>query len=386
MITRILFVDDEQRVLSGLRRILRGKFELELAEGAEQALEVLKDTEPFAVIVADMRMPGMDGAKLLSEVRRLYPDTVRMMLTGNSDLHTAIRAVNEGNIFQFLTKPCGTEELQKALEAGLEQYSLICAEREVLEETLSGCVTVLTEILSMVDPESFQSSDELKDLAGEVARKLGARRPWEVEMATMLAQLGRVTIPTEVLVRADSGCPLDSSEQSMISSIPTIGGGLIDEIPRLEGVADLVKRQAQDWSSRSDDAPPVGARIIRTLQDMVSMEGSGLTRKQALTYMDRESTAHDSKVVAAVADCVGIGIAGKAARTRQIIFEGLRPGHVLAAPLVTEDGRMILREGQRIGHVLMERLRNHEQISGFREPIHIDVTPRSGPQYRRRAS
>ncbi len=379
MTERILCVDDEAHVLSGLRRTLRGRFELVLAEGAKHALEVLAEEGPFAVVLADMRMPGMDGAQLLSKVRDEYPETVRMMLTGNADLLTAIRAVNEGNIFRFLNKPCGTEDLARALEAGIEQHKLICAEKEVLEQTLNGCIKVLTEILSLTDPESFGNSDELKGLAGDVARKLELPRPWEVEMATMLAQLGRLTVPADVLKRADHGGKLNAAECKMLKSIPSIGGSLIEEIPRLKGVAELVKQQAEDWKSEMEAAPAVGARIIRTLQDMQSMGESGISRQQALTFMDRESKVHDSDVVAAVAECVGVGLVESEPVTRQITFAALRPGHVLAASLITSDGRMMLREGKRIGQVLLERLRNHHQISGFREPLYIETKSPAGP-------
>jgi len=376
MTARILCVDDEPKVLRGLRRQLHDKFELELAEGPERALELLESAGPFGVVLADMRMPVMDGAQLLAEVRRLYPDTVRMMLTGNSDLLTAIRAVNEGNIFRFLNKPCAPEDLVRALGDGLEQYRLVCAEREILEQTLNGCVKVMSEALSLANPRSFRNTNELKELAEEVARALGMPRPWEMEMAVMFAQLGRVTIPPEILAKEEAGSPLSPRELGMLELIPSAGSDLIERIPRLEGVARIVKRQAADHDPRNEEDPPLGSRILRVLLDMVRMEESGLVRKKALASMSGDGGAHDPKVVEAVASCLGIGIEGSKG-SRQITFDELRPGNVLAAPLVTRDDRLVLREGHLIGQVLMERLRNHHQMSGFREPIHIETRTRS---------
>ncbi|NIQ03497.1 MAG: response regulator, partial [Nitrospinaceae bacterium] len=94
----------------------------------------------FAVVVSDMRMPDMDGIQFLSRVREHYPQTVRMMLTGYADVKTAMNAVNEGNIFRFMTKPCPPEVFEKVLSAGIEQYRLITAERDLLERTLKGSV------------------------------------------------------------------------------------------------------------------------------------------------------------------------------------------------------------------------------------------------------
>src|SRR5215475_6428441 len=102
MAEKILLVDDDKNVLDGYRRILGREFVLETAIGGPAALRMVEEHGPFAVVVSDMRMPGMDGVQLLQKVKVLAPNTVRVMLTGNSDMDTAINAINEGNIFRFL--------------------------------------------------------------------------------------------------------------------------------------------------------------------------------------------------------------------------------------------------------------------------------------------
>jgi DNA-binding NtrC family response regulator len=141
-------VDDEPNVLAAFRRQLRTCFDIETAEGPELGLQTLRENGPFAVVLSDPRMPGMNGPQFLAAVKQLVPDTVRMMLTGQAGLNDAVAAANEGNIFRFLTKPCPQEVLFKALEAALEQYRQVMAERELLEKTLHGVNNVLTEILS----------------------------------------------------------------------------------------------------------------------------------------------------------------------------------------------------------------------------------------------
>jgi len=105
MPNKVLLVDDETNVLQAYTRVLRRRFDLEVAQGGAEALESLARSGPFAVIVSDMRMPGMDGVELLAQVRERFPDTTRIMLTGNADQATAMAAVNLGAIFRFLTKP-----------------------------------------------------------------------------------------------------------------------------------------------------------------------------------------------------------------------------------------------------------------------------------------
>ena len=103
---RILCVDDDPNLLDGLTRSLRGHYRVETATDATVALENLRTVEPYSVVVSDQRMPRMDGVTFLSNIRGIAPATVRVLLTGQADMESAIAAVNEGNIFRFLTKPC----------------------------------------------------------------------------------------------------------------------------------------------------------------------------------------------------------------------------------------------------------------------------------------
>jgi signal transduction histidine kinase len=146
MSEKILCVDDEPNILEAYQRALRREFEIEIALGGEQGLAAVESRGPFAVIVSDMRMPGMDGVQFLSKVKEKAPDSIRIMLTGYADQHTAIEAVNEGNIFRFLTKPCPPEVLAKALGAGIQQYRLAMAEKNLLEWMLSGNIPMMKDL------------------------------------------------------------------------------------------------------------------------------------------------------------------------------------------------------------------------------------------------
>lgn len=195
----ILCVDDEQNVLEAFQRQLHKQYSLKLAASGEEALERLRTEGPFAVIVADMNMPGMNGVQLLAKVREASPDTVRIMLTGAGDFQTAITAVNEGNIFRFLAKPCPAETLALALEAGLAQYRLVTAERELLEKTLHGSLRAMVDILALANPSAFSRAMRLRHYASQMAKNLGVPDAWQIEVAAMLSQVGCVTLPAEVL-------------------------------------------------------------------------------------------------------------------------------------------------------------------------------------------
>lgn len=135
MSNKVLFVDDDPKVLAGIRRQLRKKVPLETVESGRAGLEAICANGPFSVVVTDYCMPGMNGIEFLKRVRQAAPETVRMLLTGSADLDAAIQAVNQGNIYRFLTKPCSPEQLTEALDSGIKQYRHTRRERKFNQRT-----------------------------------------------------------------------------------------------------------------------------------------------------------------------------------------------------------------------------------------------------------
>lgn len=156
---KILIVDDDVKMLDAYRRYIKKSFDMDAAKDGEQALTMMAQKGPYAVIISDFRMPGMDGIEFLARVRATASDSVRMMLTGYADLDIVMEAVNEGYIFRFMTKPCKPEILDDAIKAGVRQYQLIQKERELTESR---------RIQSILQ----QTRDRLKDLVEERTREL----------------------------------------------------------------------------------------------------------------------------------------------------------------------------------------------------------------------
>ena len=219
---KILLVDDEVAILEGYQRLLRREFRIDVALGGKGALVAIQNNGPYAVVVSDMRMPEMDGAQLLAKIKVLSPDTVRVMLTGNADMQTAVSAVNEGSIFRFLTKPCTKETLAKALTASLMQARLLSAEKELLEKTLTGSIQVLAEVLSLVNPAAFSRGMRLRRYIQHIAEGLALSNPWRFEIPAMMSQLGCVTSLQKQLMP----CTVDKNclqrNRSATTSIPRL--------------------------------------------------------------------------------------------------------------------------------------------------------------------
>src|ERR1700733_14693181 len=203
-----------------------------------------------------MRMPEMDGTQLLRKVKQLAPDTVRIMLTGDGDIHNAVSAVNEGSIFRFLTKPCNRDTLVKALSAGLLQHRLITAEKDLLENTLQGSIQVLTEVLSLVNPAAFGRALRVRRYIHHVATKMAMASPWRFEVAAMMSQLGCVTLHPETIEAVYAGRKLPPDEQKRFDAHPGVARDLLSKIPRMEPIAWMIAHQ--------NDSAAAGAAVGST--------------------------------------------------------------------------------------------------------------------------
>lgn len=380
MSDKVLFVDDDPNLLAACERNLHRKFALETAIGGEAALRRIADHGPFAVVVADRQMPGMDGIRLLTLIRERVPDTVRIMLTGNADLEAAIKVVNEGNIFRFLTKPCPPDVLAKAVQDGLTQFHLVTVEKELLNKTLSGSIKLLTDILSMMEPESFGRAQTMREIISSVTKKFNLDNDWEIHLAAMLAPIGYVTVPPETLVRSRSGVALSKVEAQMIKQAPQTAARLLANIPRLEGVAHIVRYQHKHYDGTGfpeDDCQgqsiPAGARLLRILNDLAQLQADGMTRSQALDELGLRQGWYDRALLDAVRMYYGIASATPESERPciSVALADLAPGMVLHSNIETKDGVLILSAGHQLNEMTVEKIQNFNRVSGIKEPVFV---------------
>jgi len=161
---RVLFVDDDPKILAALRRQLRKTVDLETVPSGPEGLDAIRNKGPFSVVVTDYCMPEMNGIEFLKRVREIAPESVRMLLTGSADLNAAIEAVNQGNIFRFLAKPCTTEALTEALLTGMKKYRRSHKERKFNKRTRRSLAQAM-DIQQSLMPSASASVDGL-DIAG----------------------------------------------------------------------------------------------------------------------------------------------------------------------------------------------------------------------------
>ncbi|HEY4219586.1 MAG TPA: HD domain-containing phosphohydrolase [Gemmatimonadaceae bacterium] len=369
---RILCVDDDLAISGVLSRVLGTLFDVTVASSAAEGLAHVRSDPPYAVVVSDYRMPGTDGVTFLVQVCEIAPDTVRILLTGNGDLDTAVAAVNRGQIFRFLTKPCAPDVLRTAVSAAAEQHRLVTAERVLLEQTLHGSIKALIDVLALAQPQAFGRATRVRRLVADLAVRANVRDQWSIEIAAMLSQVGYAALPAESVDRFYAGERLSDSERQIIAKLPATAERLIGDIPRLDAVREILRFQDTRFDGRSGDgamtnagtvgeAIPIGARMLKIVLDFDMLDLRGLAASDALGTMAQHPGWYDPKLLAMFTALQGTRAARVALQDMRL--SQVRVGMVFAAEVRAENGMLLVARGQEVSESLVERI--HQQWISF---------------------
>src|SRR6202048_1079585 len=352
----VLCVDDEPRIVEGLALHLRRDYKVLTANGAQGALQLLKDHGAPAVVVSDMRMPGMDGATLLKHIKRLYPETTRILLTGDPGRDVAIAAVNEGQIFRYLTKPCAPDHLRMAIESGVAHHRLLVAEKVLLQETLIGCIRALIDILAITNPVAFGRATRVKRLAAELAGALETKGFWQLEAAAMLSQIGYISLPTELVEKLYYGKRLTPDERVLADGAPQVAQKLLGRIPRLEPVMEILAASQQVKSDLPEGLIKLGAGILRLVLDYDAQIAQGHPIQEAIAATRAQALRHDGKLVERLELLVGAAVSTQ--QLSEVAVGDVIPGMVFVDDLRTHVGTLLVPKGFEVTETFLERMRN----------------------------
>ena len=298
-----------------------------------------------------------------------------MMLTGCTETEIAINAVNEGKIFRFLTKPIPPDVLSRALSEGVEQYRLIKAEKELLENTVSGSIKMLIDVLSLVNPTAFGRGSRVRRLVRRMYEELKGDKPWEMEIAAMLSQVGCVTVPEEILAKIFQGGTLTDQERQMFTAHPQVGSALIANIPRLERAAEIIRYQEKRFDGSglpTDDVKgeliPLGARVLKVALDLDALTASGAESAAALMTLKSRSRWYDPAVVGVLERVLITQIKYD---IRSVRTDSLTSNMILAENVMTRAGTLVIAKGQEVTTWVKIRLKNFSKNVGIREPFKV---------------
>lgn len=341
---KILFVDDDPEILATLKRTFRRKYLVETALGPLRGLEVAAEHGPFAVVVADLRMPGLDGLEFFTQLKKLAPETVRIMLTGYADLRAAMDAVNTGHVFRFLAKPCPEEDLADSLAAAVALYAQATAERDFLKGALRGIIKLLSDLLALQNPEAYARAMRVRRLVADMARYLDAPDAWRIELAVTLSQLGGLALPPSLFARLRRTGTLAGDEARLFARHPGIAGDLLANIPKLDEVAAIIRHQDTPHAEAGLEVP-LGARLLKAALDYDVLLTSGRSRDQALAALAGRDGLYDPQALAALAALAGEreGLA-----RREVPLSALTPGMILEEDVALPHTTVIAASGEMV--------------------------------------
>ncbi len=381
MSRRVLLVDDEERVTAGLRRNLRRRFDIETCNDPEAALELVAgQEEPFSVVVSDYQMPGLNGIDFLARVRNIAPETVRIMLTGQADLDASMRAVNEGEVFRFLTKPCPSDTLAAALGSAIRQFELERAEHELLEQTLKGTVNTLVELVGLLDPATYDESVRIRDLIQQMASHMDLPDRWRFELAGVLSQLGTLTLPRGLVDDRRAGLHLDPQPAALWQTHPGITATLLANIPRMELIGQMISLQEQPpanrphdaWRDRCEDADIVG--IGAHLLDLALKAGHlDLDDDPSDVFAVLAAETGPAFRLEAVEALTSAAPDERSRRQLTVALGDLRPGMTLLHEVTAHNGIMLLRAGSNLTGTQIQRLSAFAKTVGVPETFTVLV-------------
>lgn len=361
---RLLVVDDEPAVLEALALNLRRAFEVSTATSGELAIAQLRAHDDFAVVVSDMRMPRMDGAAFLARAREISPNTVRILLTGHADLDATTQAVNQGQIFRFLTKPCPRDTLRSAIDSAVAQYRRISAERLLLEQPLQGILKVLVDVFAVTRPASFSRANEIKTRVIQLAHLLGIADAWQLAIAAIASQLSAVVLPQELSDKLERKLPLTEDEQHLVDGAPAKTELLLANIPRRELVFAMLALHVNPPVRQASGDPDThliefGAHVLRIAIDLQEIESARTDHATAPIDLLREAARQrtapcDPEVLEAVERMYGSHEDDAPIKT--VAARALVVGMVLAEDVWFHTGNLMVARGYEVTESFIARI------------------------------
>jgi FixJ family two-component response regulator len=355
----VLCVDDEPQVLAGLSVSLRRRYEILPATSGAEALAVLAARPDVAVVLSDMRMPVMDGAAFLAKAKDVAPNAVRMLLTGYTDIEAAMNAVNQGQIFRFLTKPCPTMTLLSSIYHAVEHHNLVTAERVLLEQTLRGVIKTLTGVLAVTSPVSFGRAARVRAKVSKLAAALALPDRWQVEVAAMLSQLGGIVLAPDTAERVYHGQPLAEDEERAVARVPEITDQLLANIPRMEDVRGILAASSKPYlyfeaiEEEREARLARAGHVLKIAIDFDVLETTHRSSVAAIDALQARAGDYDASVLAALPVLLG---PGSTHEPRKVPYADLRTGMIVAEDVHIDSGALLVARGLELTAGMVERM------------------------------
>jgi len=360
---KILFVDDEDSILKGVKLNLGRTYDIFTASSGRDALNLLEDQDdPFQVIVSDFAMPGMNGADFLEKVREQDKEVVTLLLTGQANFDDLCEVVRRGEIFRLLGKPCPPEVLSKNLEQALRQYHLIRSEKDLLEKTLNGTISAMSTLLSAAMPLFHGRAQRVKQLALEASRELNMPSEWRLQVAANFCYLGHLTLPDEAQEKVYFGENIPPSLSELVDGLPQFVSEILGGIPRLDKVRKIIEYIPEDYAGGTEeDEVRKLASIIRISQVYDQMESAGCSKSEIFEKLRQQESSFAPGLMDALAS--SRVLSGGVLDPQTIKLDELKPGMRLLEDLRFGE-KLIGSIGSMVSLSLIQTMRSYIASGG----------------------
>ena len=337
----------------------------------------IQENTDIQVVISDMNMPEMNGVEFLKHVKQINPLVTRIMLTGLADINVAMNAVNEGNIFRFLTKPVAPDILEKVIADAAEQYRLITSEKQLLRYTLNGSLEILTEVLSMTNPTAFGRSSRIKKIVQHILSFEKLENAWQYELAATLCLIGDISIPQPIQDKIYQKVDLTPAEKEIVSYAPQVAYNLLCKIPRFEQIATMILNQHKPFHEYSDQEAgsevALGSQMLRIAIDLDEMITAGQDQESITSKLIlNEDQNYNSHLTVSLTDYFEDV---KCYNSFALNVNDLTVGMVLDQDVFSHSGALLLVKGQEITEAVLPRIYNFQKYMGILQPIKILIPP-----------
>ncbi|MHC1751157.1 HD-GYP domain-containing protein [Humidesulfovibrio sp.] len=363
---KILMVEAAANPLGRTHERLAERFDLTYAIGVEETIKAVRQHGPFDVILTDFKLAKMDGASLIMAVKAVHPNSVGILMAQRADLDLALNAVEDGKAFRVVLRPTSVEGLTAHLNAGLSQYTLETAEQSFLQDTLHGAIQALTDVLSLANPAAFGRALRVRGLVHRLSKALLIPQFWEVDMAAMLSHIGCVSLPKALLDKIAAGKDLAPDERKLFETHPTIGAGVLANIPRMALVSEIIKKQ----HARYDASPPFGARVLRVVMDYDTLLNRGLPAAAIFTQMHGVKGVYDPEILRAFEGTIPVD---SGYTRRRVTMRELKENMILEESIVSVDGMLLLAKDAELNEANIYRLIESTRSFDIVEPVTVLV-------------
>jgi CheY-like chemotaxis protein len=356
---KILCVDDEDAILRGFKLNLSRNFDLHLASDGQEGLEVFQREGGFSVVLSDMRMPRMNGAQMLAEIKKINPEVVTVLLTGYTDFESAMAAVNEGNVFRMLSKPCPPQTLIKVLNDAVAQHDLVVGKRILLDQTLRGAVDALAQSLATTQPLFFGRAQRVRRMSNAIADQVKMPDPWRVDVASVFSQLAYLSLPAHVSESVYHRKDLKSEVKALLNELPEETLKIVDLIPGLEDVREILQLMDVQPKFKPEDGSGIrtGASILRVAIDYDYYQEQGHENSLIVRTLESRAETYDQMIVQALGEI--LNASQNNFSLDELSPRDLKEGMRLKDDLYLQENLLIASAGADIDRQLLKVVRNY---------------------------